>query len=169
LTKRLNPDDFTPHSFTTKFKLEDFKCEDAKFEQYLIEEAYGDHNTNVGRVFLMIENSTQKVVGFVTLAMGNLPRDDESEEKPATVYPKIPGVLLGQLAAHADYRGMGTILLDFVFKHALELAQRIGCRVVYVNSVEGKGSWYERQGFTLVRKTKRTYFMDLFMDEPSRP
>lgn len=166
--KRLSPDDFEPHSFTTQFNLDDFKCQDKAFEKYLKKEAQVDHNTNIGRVFLMVEKKTKRVVGFVTLAMGHLPKKEGVDGKPSTRYATIPGLLLGQLAAHKEYKGMGTLLLDFVINHALELSQKVGCRIIYVHSVKGKELWYEKNGFTLVKDTERTFFMDLFLDEPEK-
>lgn len=127
-----------------------------------------DHNNNIGRVFLMIEKKTGDICGFVSLAMGNVPKQENNYSKPITHYPNIPGVLLGQLAAHKNYRGMGSILLDFVIKHALDLTQKVGCRVVYVHSIKGKEEWYEKKGFIRVEGTERTFFMDLFIDEPER-
>lgn len=117
----------------------------------------------------MVEKKTDTIVGFVTVAMGNIPKqEEESEGKPKTRYSSIPGLLLGQLAAHEKYRGMGCILLDFVINHATDLAKSVGCRVIYVHSVEGKEEWYTKNGFTLVKGTERTFFMDLFIDEPER-
>lgn len=166
--KGLDATDFQVHTFSNRHKISSFKCENADFERYLKKEAITDHNNNIGRVFLMIEKKTENVAGFVTLAMGNVPKQETNDSKPNTRYPNIPGLLLGQLAAHQDYRGMGSILLDFVIKHALDLTQKIGCRVVYVHSIKGKEWWYERKGFTRVEGTERTFFIDLFIDEPER-
>jgi N-acetylglutamate synthase-like GNAT family acetyltransferase len=67
-------------------------------------------------------------------------------------------MLLGQLAAHKDYRGMGMILLDFVINHSLELATKVGCRMIHVHSVKGKEWWYKKNGFELVKGTERTLY-----------
>ena len=116
----------------------------------------------------MIEKKNGKVVGFVTLAMGHLPKENTNEAKPDSRYPTIPGLLIGQLAAHKDYNGMGTMLLDFVINHAIDLTKKVGCRIVYVHSVEGKDGWYEKNGFIRVKGSERTFFMDLLIDEPGK-
>jgi hypothetical protein len=69
----INPSDIEVHSFTTeKFNFKEFECEKAQFRDYLIKDAQIDQSRGIGRVFLFVYKS--EIVGFVTVAMSQLPK-----------------------------------------------------------------------------------------------
>ena len=120
--------DIEPHSFTKDFNLSGFKYEKRRFEEYLCNDSESDERSNIGRVFLFIHKRTQKLIGFVTLAMNHLPREKHAKLENITRHGTIPGLLLGQIARDPRYKrtGVGKIMLDWVINHAIELSKEVG-------------------------------------------
>ncbi|HZD36557.1 MAG TPA: GNAT family N-acetyltransferase, partial [Nitrososphaeraceae archaeon] len=141
-----------PHSLIRKFDFSRFKNEKAKYANYLIKEAFRDHESNIGRVFLFIYKPDNEIAGYVALAMSNLPRKTHMNLKGLTNYPDVPALLLGQMARNLDYAhmGMGRYMLDWVIDHGIKLSKEVGCRIIMLNSEKDKINWYYENGFTLI-------------------
>jgi hypothetical protein len=72
-------------------------------------------------------------------------------------------LLLGQLARNSKYpkSGLGRHMLDWTLNHAIELSERIGCRIIIVKSDIDKVDWYQGYGFTLIKDSKDKLFYDI--------
>lgn len=92
------------------------------------------------------------VVGYVTLAMAHLKHNATDEISTKEVNGYIPAVLISHLAVHKNFqrRGIGTRLLDVVFKVVHKLERWIGCRYVMLNPRDDQGvrDFYDKYGFT---------------------
>lgn len=148
------------------YDLSEFKCEKRRFEKHLRVEAPKDELARIGKVYLFIDKENEKVIGFVTLAMGSLPRDFHENLAGVTRFGDIPSLLLGQMARDVGYkgRGVGDIMLTWVIGRAMELSVMIGCRLVILHSDPDKIETYKAFRFELVppdRNSKNTMFLDL--------
>ncbi len=127
-----------------------FNCEKEQFNYYIHKEALLDDKTNVGKVFLFVTSQEKKVVGFITLAMSQLGRlEHEQLQTVTTSRTYIPGVLLGHMARHIDYRGrgIGILMRDWVIRQALYLSRFTGCRLIILQALDDDvANLYERWG-----------------------
>jgi hypothetical protein len=166
--EELSPANIEVHSFTHDFDLSTFRCEKQRFEDYLRNEAEIDERSKIGRVFLFVHKHTKHLVGFVTLAMSHLPKDKHAKLQNLTTHGNIPGMLLGQIARHEDYRSMraGKYILDWVIDHAMKQALEVGCRLIIVSSDLDKVKWYTDNGFILINGSKTKMFFDLLTQRP---
>jgi len=158
----IDPSEIEVHSFTTEnFNLEEFECEKERFTEYLKKEAKIDHSLGIGRVFLFVYQS--KVVGFATVAMSQLPKEKHEKFEAIATHGNVPGLLLGQLARDVKYSksGLGKHILDWTVNHAIELSERVGCRIIIVKSDEDKIDWYKGYGFISIKNSKDKLFYDI--------
>ena len=174
----LTHNDLEVHKFKSPTDCKDFRCEKEEYASFLKNEDEA-LKLQVGKTSVTwLFKYKGQVIGYVTLAMGSLPRKLLPEsEKDSHRFPKIPCLLLGQMARHRDYYGqmIGTIMNDWVFQKANGLAREVGCRFVIVDAEKDKVDHYVRYyGYTVVpddeadedRKTKTMYF-DLRDEEPT--
>jgi hypothetical protein len=149
--------------------ISDFNCGREQLDNYIHNEALLDDKTNIGKVFLFITTQQKKVVGFVTLAMSQLGRlEHEQLQTVTTSRTYIPGLLLGHMARHIDYRGrgLGMLMRDWVIERALYLSQFTACRLIILQALDDDvANLYERWGFLRVEdfeeRGRRKMFIDL--------
>lgn len=115
--------------------ISDFRCENEDFNYYLLNTALEDDKKNIGKVFLFTTYD-KKVVGFLTLAMSQVKRlEHETLRTVTTTQDYIPGILLGHIARHIEYRGRG-------------LSRRVGCRLIILQAFDNNlVEMYRRWGF----------------------
>ncbi len=132
---------------------EEFKTFQSEKEGYAdfvkrSEEALRYQNENLGVTYVFKHKGSP--IGYVTLAMGALEKkelpDERQEQKP---FRNVPSLLLGQMARDYNLKGQGVgkMMVDFTLEIALELAQKVGCRFVVVDSEKDKESTYCLYGF----------------------
>jgi hypothetical protein len=146
-----------------------FNCEKEQLNNYIHSEALPDDKTDVGKVFLFVTSQQKKLVGFVTLAMSQLGRLEHEELQTVTTSRTyIPGLLLGHMARHIEYRGrgLGMLMRDWVIQRALYLSQFTGCRLIILQALDDDvANLYESWGFLRVEdfeeKGRRKMFIDL--------
>jgi len=146
--------------------LDSFTCGKETYDKYIIEDASDDHSDNIGKVWLFHHEKDVRLAGYVTLAMSQIHKNDAVSLRELTSHSYIPGLLLGQMARDLKYsgKGLGKIMMDWVKNQAEELRQRIGCRLIILQSEEDKVKDYQRYGFVLIppsKKKKNMMFYDL--------
>jgi len=123
----------------------------AGLQEFIQEEALTHQAENLGVTYLVTYKNT--IVGFLTLAMGNIParKIDLEEAKDKRTKRPYPALLLGRLAVHKPWRskGIGTFMMDWVSGLARDLSRFIGCRYIYLHCAMDKTGYYERRGFML--------------------
>ena len=97
---------------------------------------------------------SDKIVGFVTLAMGSIRRDKTTAGLVDYVKVNVPAIFLGRLAVDNVERrkGVGTYLLKYCIGFSIKLAKNtVGCRFVTLVTKKGyRASFYAKHGFTKV-------------------
>jgi predicted N-acetyltransferase YhbS len=119
---------------------------DRFFRRYAASNQFVEH---IGATYLAVDDGG-KILGFVTLAGATISAD----AFPSTRKRRLPGYPLSALrlarlavSIDAQRKGIGTLLVRYVFAHALEMAARIGCIGVLVDAKPGAINFYERLGF----------------------
>jgi predicted GNAT family N-acyltransferase len=155
---------FTIKTLTSRTDLSKFDCskdDDLKLNEFIHEEALEYQKNGEGVTHLFYRQ--EKLVGFVTLAMGAIKRNKKVD---IANYSKInvPALFLGRLAVDNSERGkgVGLYLLEYCVGFAIKLAKNaVGCRYVTLVTKKGyRSNFYQKQGFKIV-KSKLDKDLDL--------
>ncbi|WP_316504834.1 GNAT family N-acetyltransferase [Nitrosopumilus sp.] len=147
----------------TQLGLDDFNCSKSSFKDYLRVSALNDQVEQIGQTWIFVYK--EKIIGFVTIAMAHM-KKDEHEELQIDTFGNIPALLIGHLATHKDHerQGVGRYMVSWVISKAVEFSESIGCRLVMLNPERDVIDFYRKQGFTYVPHEDEDYdsmFLDI--------
>lgn len=118
---------------------------DRFFARYAGQNQFRHH---IGVTYIAVDDDA--ILGFVTVSGSHIETAKLSEAKRHRLphYP-LPVLRLARLAVdlRAQGRGVGDLLLRFVFELALAMAERIGCIGVVVDAKPDAIAFYEKYGF----------------------
>lgn len=127
----------------------DFDCGNGDTNDFLKNDAIDYQRQNLAASYVL-KDASNKVLGFVSLAMGAI----RTKDHPALVVPNVeirqyPGLKIGQLGVTRKRQGekLGEFLVLASIKMAEELKENIGCRFVLVDAYHERIGFYERLGF----------------------
>lgn len=130
------------HSFDT------FRCTEPELEIWLKQKARRNQQEGASRCFVVCEK--EAVVGYYALAAGAVLHPQAPGNIRRNMPEPIPVVVLGRLAAHADWLGKGIgagLLKDAVFR-SLRLSEEVGVRALLCHAIsEDARQFYLRHGF----------------------
>ena len=112
-----------------KHRRENFDCGVESLNKYIKKIASQDLKRKAATVFVLIDSSTDNVLGYYTLSSFSL----ELSEIEAIVakklprYPLLPATMLGRLAVDKRYKGkgLGQLMLIDAMKKSYKASQRI--------------------------------------------
>lgn len=129
-----------------------FRCGDAEYDLFL--QRYAGQNQDrmfVGTTYVAADG--RRVIGYVTVAVGRLDRDDlpEGSRRSLPRYP-LPVLRLARLAVDEAYqsRGLGRRLAAQAFAVALHVRATAGCVGIVVDALPGRVGFYGELGFTVL-------------------
>jgi len=120
-----------------------FDCGEPSLNDFLKQYARQNEEKGVGRTFVLTREGEQQVLGYYTLAGGEVARD-KLPPKAAKKLPKypVPVVVLGRLAVDRSVQGekLGRELLKDALHRVLGVSQQIGCYAVLVRALNAKAA-----------------------------
>jgi GNAT superfamily N-acetyltransferase len=163
----LSPENVTVSLYRSPQDFDDFRCEKQGYADFVQKpnEALRYYSENLGVTYVFRFND--KALGFVTLAMSALQRRQLSKErKEQKPFRDVPSLLLGHMARDKSLKGQGTgkIMIDWVLSKALELAGKVGCRFVIVDSEKDVVERYRKHGFEMIPPCKSAKTCLMFFD-----
>src|SRR5947209_12096941 len=86
-----------------------FSCGNQSLDRYLTSQAGQDTRRRASVVYVACVAGTNAMCGYYTLSASELDATTLREQvrKRLPYYPQFPAVLLGRLATHQQYRGIG--------------------------------------------------------------
>ena len=128
-----------------------FDCGDEEVTRFLREKALQDHEKNLSRTMVLIDERAQpaRIIGYHTLIMAHVKQQEIPDDRPV-IKRSIPVILLGQLAIDKDFqrRGYGEMLLMDAQARADEISRRIGVRAMMLDArSEALARWYQEHDF----------------------
>jgi hypothetical protein len=128
-----------------------FDCGDPDVTRFLREQALQDHNKNLSRTMVLLDNevSLTCMIGYHTLLFTHVSQSEIPQDKPK-ITRGIPVVLLGQLGVDAQYKrkDYGEILLMDVQARVHEISLKIGVRAMILDARnERLVKWYDSYDF----------------------
>lgn len=101
----------------------------------------------------MVLNDNKSIIGFYTLAIGNLEIKDLENQN--IIFR--PYINIAYFAIQKEYqkKGIGKRMMDEVFKTALVVAYYVGVELIYLESVDESVEFYESCHFELINPRLR--------------
>ncbi len=165
MAPRLTSSDLTYDILSDKYDLSNFDCGDADYDDFIKNYAPKHQMSKLGTTYLFFHND--KIVGYVTIAMGDLKKEKgTSELKDTGPLRNIPCLFLAQMARDKSVKGLGVgdILIEWVVGKAMGISTEIACRYVLLECEEHNIKVYQRNGFILIPKSKNDKRNYMFYD-----
>lgn len=134
---------------------------DKTTSEFLWEKAIPMEKRDLSRTYLAFNDSDKSLLGFVSIGMKciripeenllskNLLRQCNIDDSVGVAQ----AYLLGQLArSKGSPKGFGDALIDLAIGKVREAKEIVGCRVLRLDCTDELLSYYEKHGFTLIRK-----------------
>jgi GNAT superfamily N-acetyltransferase len=129
-----------------------FHCGEASLDAYLKQQAGQHQRDGIATTHVLVDDAAPAVIlGYCSLAAAQLSLADLQPEdrKRLPRYP-VPAVRVGRLAvaANAQRRGIGRLLIGHAVRCALSLREQLGVRVLVVDALNGEAAtFYRSYGF----------------------
>lgn len=129
--------------------IQGFDCGKEALNRYLIRNAWQNQQAGASRTYVALDD--EQVVGFYTLAVGQIAFDDAAERlKKGLARHPVPVMLLARLAIAIDRQGqrLGAGLLKDAMLRTLQAAEIAGIRAFVVHAKDDDArAFYERHDF----------------------
>ena len=129
-----------------------FECSNQDYTKYYNYDSLYDTQENLARTYLLKQDD--KVLGFVSIAMAHLRKENTEAMRSKGTDGNIPALLISHLATHKDHlrKKIGTALIDIALEQAKIASKNIGCRYLMLNpeNDEGVRQFYKNFGFTYI-------------------
>ena len=164
--EKFEPNEITFDKLSEETDLSDFCCDledELGVNEFIHKEAWLYQTGNFGVTYLF--NYKDIIVGFVTIAMGNIDAKKEAPDKEEIeeeiIIKQYPSLLIGQIGVHNDCRrkGLGGIICDWCAGIAAKLQNIIGCRYVSVTTIKKWVNFYEKCDFKTTNPEKKYIIM----------
>jgi GNAT superfamily N-acetyltransferase len=146
-----------------------FDSGNAVLDDWLKRYATQNERRGFSRTYVAVAEDV--VVGYVSLATGDMDRDSVPLDIGKGAPRDVPVIVIGRLAVDlsAQGRGLGGELLAFALQRSLDVAQEVGVRAVVINAISERArdfylslaefEWVSEQPLTLwvtIDEIKRT-------------
>lgn len=131
----------------------EFSCGKEMLDNYLHRQANQDIKRKLSACFVIIDQETNLLKGYYTLANNSIPQEiipEEYKKKLPKSYSSIPATLLGRLAIDSRFqgKGIGKLLLIDALKRSYEISKTIGSFAVVVDPLDIDAErFYSKYGF----------------------
>lgn len=128
-----------------------FSCGVPSLDSWLVEHAPSADAVGSARIYVVVDQEQDRVVGYYALTVATLERD-EATGRASRGMPRhpIPAMLLARLAVDESVQeeGIGAMLLADAMQRTLLVAEETGIRLLLVHAVnEEARSFYLDYGF----------------------
>lgn len=129
----------------SKVQLNNFSCENSSMSNYLINNAEYDHITNISKTSLVIDESTDVLIGYYTISITQLKVFSDLEQKNI----EFPCFELDRLAVDTKYqqKGIGSELLIKIILDCIKHSKFAGGVFLVIRALNDKIDWYASRGF----------------------
>jgi len=141
-----------------------FVCGNDRIDTYFRQTVSQDVKRNYASCFVARELATDRVAGFYTLSSSNVPLTEAPADlaKKLPRYPSVPAVLIGWLARHIDFAGLGlgeTLVFDAIRTVA---TAPIGAHAIFADAIDDRASaFYVSFGFTPLITRSHTLYLPI--------
>lgn len=128
-----------------------FSCGEPALDSYLQRQASQDVRRRVAQVFVAVDDTSSRIVGYYSLSATSFEKDrlPPAQAKRLPHYP-VPAAVLGRLAIDHEQqgRGLGEALLLDAIRRVVRASATIAVYAVVVEAKNERAkAFYERYGF----------------------
>lgn len=137
-----------PHPLRADHVLDGFECGEEALDTWLKRRALRNQGSGASRTYVV--SSGGAVVGYHSLAVGSVIRDEAARPLQRNMPDVIPVMLLARLAVHSEHkgRGVGAALLQDAIRRTLQVSETAGVAALLAHAKhETAALFYERHGF----------------------
>jgi ribosomal protein S18 acetylase RimI-like enzyme len=155
---------FTIEPLKKSHNRSDFSCGNDRIDAFFRETVSQDLKRNYATCFVACDIETSRVAGFYTLSSNSVLLKDvpASLAQKLPRYPSVPAVLIGWLACHNDFKGMGlgeSLLFDAIRTVA---TAPIGAHAIFAHAIDEKAAtFYENYGFSRLFNQRLTLYLSI--------
>ena len=141
-----------------------FVCGNDRIDTYFRQTVSQDVKRNYASCFVARELATDRVAGFYTLSSSNVPLTEVPADlaKKLPRYPSVPAVLIGWLARHIEFAGLGlgeTLVFDAIRTVA---TAPIGAHAIFADAIDDRAfAFYISFGFTPLLTRSHTLYLPI--------
>ena len=139
-----------PRPLTETDDCSGFDCGRESLNNWFKRHAWANHVGGASRVNVLVEPTSRKIIGYVTLNAAQIERAFLPKSQQRNRPDPVPVTLLGQLAVDVKYQGQGhaASLLMFALRTAIKAAENIGSVGVLTHPLDDPlRGFYARWGF----------------------
>ena len=128
----------------------EFDCGRESMNQWFRRHAWHNQAHNISRTTVLTETGTGAIIGYVTLATGQIEREFLPKAAQRNRPIAVPVVLLAQLAVDKRFQGRGLArqLLFHALGTCLAISKEVGCFGVVVHPLDDDiRAFYGKHGF----------------------
>jgi GNAT superfamily N-acetyltransferase len=140
-----------------------FNCGIQSLNEFLHTRVNPYGRRGLGKTFVIAEAPKNNVIGYYTLAAGDVEVDNlQPEDARRLPRHPVPVVLLARMAVHQDFQkiGLGRLLLRDAINRAVLISRDIGIHAVEVEAIDDRAAmFYRKFGFV----THQSEPLDLYL------
>ncbi len=148
------------HEFTS------FNSKNDDLNEFLKNDALRDQESMVSKTYLCCWKKS--IVGYFSIVADTIDVQAINENDGIKGYPyhKYPSIKIARLAVDRKFerKGIGRFLVLAAMGLAMSVSEIIGCRYITVDSKPDSISFYEKLGFRIVEKYRRSEFPKMYLD-----
>jgi len=134
--------------------------------EFLTKDAVRDQENRISRTYLCCWK--KNIAGYVTLLTDTLELHAVSEIDgiDGYFYQKYPAIKIARLAVDVKFeqKGVGRFILLTSIGKAIKISDEIGCRYITVDSKPESIGFYEKYGFKVVEKYRKSDFPKMYLN-----
>ncbi len=151
---------------TKRHELASFSSKNDDLNDFLKKDALRDQESMVNKTYLCCWRKS--IVGYFSIVADTIEVQAIHETDGINGYPyhKYPSIKIARLAVDKKFerKGVGRLLVLAAIGLAMSVSEIIGCRYLTVDSKLDSISFYEKLGFRIVEKYRRSEFPKMYLD-----
>ena len=140
-----------------------FETDTKELKDFLIEDAINNQEMAISTTYLWFYRPADQPAGYITLLADAIrvhgtPVGGTFLDK-GVPYKTLPAIKIGRMCVDNRFkgRGIGTYMIYFTAKRAVEISESVGCRFIVVDAKRETGSihFYKRLGFEILKSREK--------------
>ncbi len=177
---RLNPEEIRIEKIGESHKefIKNFVSYEPELMDFLKEDALNQQQRKISVTYLWFLRKTNELVAYITICPDCIKLKGINEElsnrfrRKGINYKTLPALKIGRLCVQDKFLkiGVGTLLIQFAIKIAVNMSKEVGCRFIYLDAKRNQDSkkdaihFYKKLGFKIYKdrnKKETPMYLDI--------
>lgn len=141
-----------------------FKCYEKDLVDFLLEDALDNQEKKISTTHLWFLKD--KLIGYITLLNDKINLEGNLKtffRNKGVLYKSLPTIKIGRLAVDDNFvrRGVGSLMLEFVFSIAIRTNKKVGCRFITLDAKRNADKnndsihFYKKRNFEVLKERRK--------------